>query len=215
MKIIISSFLLLLSIVANAQNESVDVLSKGTNFIGGSMSLDYNTSTNEADGQSSTSKNTGFGIGPVAGKYIRENLAIGLGLGYGFSKYKNEYYDNSENESKSQYVSVNFFLRKNFKIIPNLFFYIEASSSLSFGFNKAIDNLENESKNNSYSLGLGGSPGLQIFLSKKLSLESSLGYVGYRFTRTDYKDSDSNTNRHQLYLSGGLSSVNFSLRYFF
>jgi len=215
MKIILGSFLLLLTIVATAQNESVEVLSKGTKFIGGSFffSLDV-TSEQIPDIDDYKYKTSSISFGPVAGKYIKDNLAHGLTLTYNFQSSKDEYPDDTEYKSFGHFIGAGYFIRKNYKIVPNLFFFLQAQSRLTYGASKSIDVNEDETKFRNYSFSLGGLPGLQLFLSKKWSLETSLGLVGYSFRSSKTVDSDSKTNSHNVDFGGGLGSINFSVRYF-
>ncbi len=214
MKTLLSISLLLLTIIVSAQKtEGVEALTKGTKFVGGTLFFNYDESIDKNDDYKNI--NTGISLGPLAGKYIKDNVALGLWVSYGFSSNKNEYPDDTEYKNSNHFIGVGSFIRKNYKIVPNLFFFLQGQASLSYGASKTIDTSDSETKFNNYSFSLGAAPGLQLFLNKKISLETTLGYIGYRFAHqknTDSDDKGSNTN--SIDLGGGLGSVNFSIRYF-
>src|SRR5688572_16951810 len=100
MKNIIVCFLILTALQAHAQQEGIEVIPQGTKFIGGNMSINFNESTtNFPDVDDNKSKITSFGIGPVFGKYIRNNVSLGLGVSYNFGINKNEYPNGSNTKS--------------------------------------------------------------------------------------------------------------------
>lgn len=215
MKNIFTCILILVALQAHAQQDGLEVIPKGTKFIGGNLSINLNNDvTKIPDTDDSKTKMTSFGIGPMAGKYIRDNVAAGLVLSYNFQLGKNEYSDGTENKSTYNAGAVSGFIRKNYKIVPNMFFFLEAEASLSYGTAKNISVSDTETKLNRYSAGLGGAPGLQFFVGKKFSFETTLGSIGYQFSHTKYDDSDVYTNSHDLGLNGGLGSISFSVSYY-
>ncbi len=213
MKYFIVFFLIVSSIYATAQNESVEVLIKGTKFIGGTLFFNYNDDIYKSSGDDSKIKNISASLGIVSGKYIANNLAIGLIPSYSFSEDKS-ISGSGEAKMLRHSITTTFFLRKSYKIVPNLFFYFQGQPSASLNLYKQIDAINNETQNNGYSVGVAGTSGLQVFLSKKISIESSLFYAGYQFRHTKESDSENQRNTHSVDFGGGLGSINFSVRYF-
>lgn len=212
--ILLNLFLSLLAIAATAQNESIDVIPKGTKFIGGNLFFYYDENKYKSNTGDILYKYMGVSAGPVAGKYIMDNLAFGLVTSYSYNNTIVEYYDDTETKNPIHSLGVTSFLRKNYKIVPSLYFFLQAQAGLTYGTSKTTNTSDSETKYNNYSFSLGGQPGLQLFLNKKLSLETSLGYVGYRFARSKTVDTDNRINTHSLDFGGGLGSINFSIRYF-
>src|SRR6478609_5173214 len=101
MKNIIACFLILSALHSQAQQDGLEVIPKGTKFIGGALSANFNgSSTIYPDvNEEYKIKTTSFGLGPEIGKYIRDNVSIGLGVGYNFTINKYKYPDDSETES--------------------------------------------------------------------------------------------------------------------
>ena len=215
MKKLLTPLLVLLVYAACAQDDKVESIASGTRFIGGSISYTYDQTNEEIPNfGKSTSKSMSFGIGPVAGKYFRDNVAFGLLASYNFGKTENVYFNDDHAESSFQNVSVGAFIRKNYKIVPNFFFFIQGQASVSYGKSKSVSTSDIETEARSLGAGIYGSPGLQLFLGKKFSLETTLGTVGYSFRNTKYEESDYTTDSHSIDFLGGLSSVNFSVRYY-
>lgn len=216
MKNIITCFLILAALHGYAQQDELEVIPKGTKFIGGNLSLNLlggATTFPDTDDKNKT-KAASFSLGPVIGKYTRDNVSLGLSASYSYSINKSEYLDGTENESSFNSGGVFLFIRKNYKIVPNIFFFLQADVGGLFGVVKNIDYSDNEFESQSYSTSLGGSPGFQLFLGKKFSLETTLGSVGYQFTHSSSDNSDAYTNSHRILLTGGFGAINFSVRYF-
>jgi hypothetical protein len=203
----------ILPLITLAQNQDdFSVIKKGTTFIGGGFNFNFD---HTAQSNNSTKyKTSGFGISPVAGKYFRDNLSIGLGLNYGYSQVKYDYDGGAESKSKSHSAGFFTFIRKNKKIVPNFFFFLQAQTNFNYGVFENTSSGSEGNEGNSISLGLGASVGLQLFVTPKISLETNFGSAGYRYSRIIYDQTDIYTESNRLYVSGSFEGFNFSLRYF-
>ncbi|MBX2967805.1 MAG: outer membrane beta-barrel protein [Cyclobacteriaceae bacterium] len=204
MKTLVPLLLLTISIhVLVAQNaEPVESISKGTKFIGGSFSF-YSTKTDE------TFQYTDFLIGPGMGFYIEDNLAVGGFLTYNFNK--------SEQPNTGDFTSfsgfgLNMFLLKNYKIANNLFFTLQPQLSFNFGEQEYSNPFQNDYS--SFSFGLGVSPGVMFFVSRKFALQTSLGSLSYSHTRRKPENGGETSTTNSFGLNGALSVSSFSIRYF-
>jgi hypothetical protein len=198
-------FALSLTLLFAQTSEPVEVISKGTKFIGGSFALGTSSRQDNSNDWSSSS----FSLGPTYGKYFKDNLALGVSFSYSFERSKNAVPGSLSN---SHGLGLTIFLLKNYRISNNLFFELEPRVSMGFYW----QNIESVSATNTYKntgIGLGVSPGLLLFLNDRIGLRTSLGNLGYSFNRTILDGSDYTSTYHGFGFSGGLSNINFSLRY--
>lgn len=182
-------------------SEPVESISKGTKFIGGSFS--FSTSTTDE-----FLKSTTFSIGPEAGFYIKDDLAVGGFLGYNYARNEQIGIDNF---SSASVIGLTAFLLKNYKITNNLFFTLEPQ--LSLGFGKQRFSNPDFSDYSLFNFGLGVSPGVMFFVSRKFALQTTIGSLSFNHTRRSQNfDEVSKTNSFGL--NGALSISSFSIRYF-
>lgn len=189
-----------ISLAFSQTSEPVESITKGTKFIGGSFGF---SSTQRDD----TYQYTGISIGPGMGYYIMDDLAFGGFIGYNYSKND---FPNSNSFSTYSGISFSAFLLKNYRISNNFFFTLQPG--LSVGSSK--QKFSNETNNYSnLSLGLGISPGIMLFLNKKLAFQTSLGNLGYSYERRKPENGET-SNTHNFGLNGTLSTSYFSIYYF-
>ncbi|MBX2960983.1 MAG: outer membrane beta-barrel protein [Cyclobacteriaceae bacterium] len=181
--------------------EPVESITKGTKFIGGSFGF----STTKSD---DTYKSTGFSIGPGMGYYIMDDLALGGFIGYNYSKSD---YPNSNSFSTFSGIGLNAFLLKNYRVANNFFFTLRPG--LSFGTSKQKYSSESFNYSN-FSLGMGISPGIMLFLNKKFALQTSIGNLGYSYERRKPDNGSESINTHNFGVNGTLSTSSFSIYYF-
>lgn len=191
-KLMFSAMTLLAFGFANAQEteETVVGFSKGDLFISGSAN--YNSTTGGG-----TEKMDGFKISPRVGYFVNENIAAGLGLGYGQAK---------QNGLKNRSFSAEVFGR--YYVTPKAKFSIFGELAVAYTANRAERPFTSDVKTDIISAII--SPGLSYFVSKDFALELSLGALGYTNTNTQMQ------SRNQLYELGiDLQKVKLGVLYKF
>lgn len=133
---------------------------------------------------------TGFGINPVSGVFIADNLVIGTGVGYIHSSYPQANVSETEvsyTQRKAHAISVNPFGRYYVGITPQIKFFGQLEASANWQTIKGSDakgSMDNkDAKSNFYSASL--SPGFAIFPSKKIGVE--LSFNGLEFSKQRWK----------------------------
>lgn len=191
--------ILLFLISANSQ----EYFSKGSNIITGDINIGFSDSENINDDINYSYENKAFGFSTDYGKFIKNNLVIGIGLGY-----SNFYREHNREDADSIYFhsvddgnqfSTNFFARKYFPINEKFGSYFH--SSLSYYYSKSKYTLdERESDNTSETIGISAGLGLYYFVLNKLSLSLNLGYIRISSGKT------STQNRNSTNISDSNSS---------
>ncbi len=170
---------------------SQEFISKGHSFIGGGIDLNFSeNSSDSGTGNETKQNNSLFSFSPYYGKFIKDKLAIGVGLFTSYSNLQSEYLDNSiptsNSKRKRTSIGASFFLRKYYPIGEKLGAFIRPSITYRHGIidevNNTIDQFGTESlfrssEGNDNSLSLGASLGLYYFIAKRFSLEANLGNV--------------------------------------
>lgn len=204
MKTLVPLFLLVISIhVLVAQtSEPVESINKGTKFIGGSFSF----SSMKID---ETYKYSGVSIGPGMGYYIQDDLAFGGFLSYNFSKNEQP---NINSSSTFSGIGINVFILKNYRITNNFFFTLQPQLSVGSGKQEYSNIIANDYSR--FDFGLGISPGMMFFVSRKFALQTSLGNLSYGYERRKPESGGNTSNTHSFGLNGALSASSFAIRYF-
>ncbi|WP_316833406.1 outer membrane beta-barrel protein [Pedobacter nutrimenti] len=174
---------------ANAQTE------KGKILLGGSINYLNNKSVaqnqiQETQGvQNSSTKNNSFSVSPNAGLFIKDNLAIGLGIGYTRVKTSttgNYYISNNQSINFNQETNLNEFfispyVRYYIALVDKFKFFGQLLVPINSGKVKTTSNA-NENfilEYNTSSLGLSVQPGFAFFPSKRISIELSSNGLDY------------------------------------
>lgn len=161
---------------ANAQTE------KGTYIIGGTAS--YESSKSDADNAKATQN---LSIVPNLGYFVSDNIAIGTGIGYEYSKVG---YASASGQNEAVVVSP--FGRYYVGLSDKFKFFGQASVPMAFGTVKATDadGEAGDKTGTSTSIGVAVSPGFAYFPTKKIGIE--LGFTGASFNSYKVKDADDN-----------------------
>jgi hypothetical protein len=169
-------------------------INKTDQFIGGSISL----------GNNFKDKQWSYSINPNYGYFIRENLAVGVGLNLYGAKFSNSYsfYD----------YGGDVFIKKYYKIDNNNSFFFSLNYAIGYSHlekrNSTYDNINNKVYyiySNQNELKTSIIPSFTFFPTKKLALSLNIGSLMYQYT-IDTKTSEINLN---------LNSIGFGLNYFF
>jgi len=176
MKKLILSITAVFAIVlsANAQTE------KGNFIIGGTAS--YQSSKSDADNAKAAEN---LSIVPNFGYFVSDNLAIGTGLGYEYSKL-----DHASLSGQNEAFVVSPFGRYYVGLSDRFKFFGQASVPMAFGTVKATDanGDAGDKTGTSTSVGVAVSPGFAYFPTKKIGIELAL--TGASFNSYKVKDAD-------------------------
>ncbi len=136
-------------------------------------------------------------LGLKKGKFIRNNIAQGLGIDYRYYNYKFSGFNNSSSNGyfsnfNRKTFSVDYFLDRYIPVMNNLYLVVEANSNLSYTLtNRQITNtatsLIDLPTQKIYQLSIGINTGLRYFIGKSffINAETSLADVSYSYSRTD------------------------------
>lgn len=184
MKKKLTLLLLLVSIITYSQEKEKRFnLEKGTWVLEGDIKM--NSTKNAHDSNTTESKTFAFGIAPKVGYTINNNLVLGLGLGYNFSR--NKFHSNFQNKvSVDNIYSISPYIKKFFPLTSRLAFNIEGFTRFYFSDMEVEDSLNpttNRYKNIGIAAGL--RPGINYGLSENVLLELNFGSLGYNQQTTE------------------------------
>lgn len=180
--------LLLLSfttIVFAQENEDLFNIEKGTWVVEGGFSI-FSENREITNDINSTNDIVRFSIMPRLGYTLSDNLVLGLGIGYSYSKLE---HSNERNElislSKTNSISFTPYLKKFFPLSDNLALNLQAETSYERG--------KRETTNNSFSndtdyFFIGLRPGVNYSMSDNFLLQASFGSLGYSNYRMETND---------------------------
>lgn len=157
-------------------------------FAGGSINLSTTHSTDEI-GTTTTvdAKSFSTGISPAVGMFLSDKLAIGLELNTGFSKRETGV--DTKTITKTTYFGVSPFVKYYMVKWNKLSLYGQGTMRTGFSTTNIESGLtETESKTTS--IGFSVFPGLSYDLSDKLSLQTSLNFLGLSCIYNVEKDDD-------------------------
>ncbi|WP_374360198.1 porin family protein [Cloacibacterium sp.] len=188
---------------------------KGRAFISGSIG--YSSDDNQNNSEYENSIKT-FNIMPASGYFITDDVAIGLGMGYKYSKTNSTtitYYLGSQPiimnyEYNLNSFFINPFVRKYWHLGDKLFLFGQFDVNYSTGTSKTSFTGNEPIKVNVNSLAFNVRPGIDYFINKNWSLEATIGNFGYSNERSDGKKTNEKLN-----LGVSLSNVNIGVKYFF
>lgn len=164
-----------LTIAANAQTE------QGKIMVGGQVGF-QTSKVKDTD-----FKNNSFSINPTVGYFVSDNLAIGTGIGYNWSK--NE--EDKTNSTKFDAFQVSPFVRKYSANGPVRFF-AQLSVPMAWGTTTTeVNNVESKNKFESYGVEL--APGLAYFPTSKIGIELKVRGLYYNYNNNKTADRSTNT----------------------
>ncbi|GAA0718847.1 hypothetical protein GCM10009430_17480 [Aquimarina litoralis] len=223
MKTFILSILVALLGYSNtiAQDETTYGFNKGDFTIAGSINYSKRNSSSEfnsdIDSFSNEQKSSNLAIVPEIGYFISDHFMLGANLGY-LNQYS-ESPTSFRNEESGYIVGISskYFFTPQKRI--TLFSEISTSYTKLSGDNKSYNNqvLVATGERKTESLAIGLSPGINIFLNKRLSLTSKVGRIGYEKTKGNTVSLDNNSissfENDRFVTSIGLDSVFFGVLY--
>jgi hypothetical protein len=167
---------------------------KGDSYISGGVGF-----SQAKTGSASTSN---YAISPNYGYFVTNNIAVGVGLGFGGSTAKNAAGVKTVDASA---LSAGVFAR----------YYTTPAKAFSFFGNLGVNYTSGTDKIpatdvKTTGFGIAIAPGISYFVSNRLAIESTIGSLGYSTSKTDVTGAVSTNN---LGLNLNLSSISFGLVY--
>lgn len=198
-----------IAFTANAQTE------KGKNLIGGS----FNFFTANAEQSNNTFKQNEFSAGPNFGHFFNKNLAIGLNVGYSYSKVTTSYDQlTAANGSyiittitqtqKQNNTNIGPFIRYYVDITDKFKFFGQFNASVGFGKSEQSNTIPSESKITTYNANV--IPSMAFFPTKKIAIELGFNLVSYNNSTSKYDVANFEDSKSEGF-KFGFNSINPSL----
>lgn len=188
---------------------------KGRTFISGSVGYSSEDNQNNEGYDYSVKLLT---VMPSVGYFVTEDVAIGLGFGYQSAKSNSTnivYYVGSEPifahyESRVNSFIINPMVRKYWNLGGKLYLFGQLDVNYSTGKSETTFTGNPTTKVSVNSLGFNLKPGLDYFISNNLSLEATIGNLGYSRDRRDGERANEKFN-----LGLNLGNINIGVKYIF
>lgn len=163
---------------------------------------------------------TGFNIGVSGGYFIADNLAVGLGIGFGTTSINDDLGDGDYDKLSTNLTVVAPFVRYYIPYTDKFAFF--GQLDLGFGFGGIKDEFKLGGTTTTSESGLsvtniGISPGFTYFIHDNIGLDMRFGFLGYNSSSTTIEGGGT-TNKltnSTLGLDLGLNSLMFGLSVFF
>lgn len=167
-------------------------IKKGSVLLGGS--IHYSNSTGEEIPDIGKDKVRSISIGPAIGYALKDNLVLGLRIGYSNGKSNLD----TRNFKASGYYG-NAFLRRYWNITSKFYAFANAEAGYGRSTGKLTqkDNLIYVSRNKSWNVNASISPGIAYSVNKKIMLESTfLPLLNVQYGKSTNKQTDLNYVSH-------------------
>lgn len=203
------NFLLILSAVllsfnSYSQDEKSFSIPEGNWALSGSAS--FNTRKSDFIGNESN-KFFMVNLSPSLGYALDDNLLGGIGLGYGYSESEDL---QGELETVNG-ISIAPYIKKFIDIKYGLAFSLTAEAKY---YRSWVNDETFNVEYNNTECSLGVRPGISYLISDKLSIDSSIGNLGYSYRENEQNSTLLGTSKH-FYFDLRLSSVYWGLTYYF
>jgi len=187
-------------------------IQKGQWNLEGSFSINSSQrDTDSSDFENSSSENFNFSISPELGYAVADNLLVGLGVSYSYSKSEfNQVTDDRTSESNS--IGFSPYIEKFFPLNADFALSIKGEARYSFG-NSTSESNSNTSESDSNSFFIGFRPGINYFVSDQIFLQANFGALGYESFKNE---DDLNVNENNSFgLNLSTSSLFFGINILF
>lgn len=218
-KLLTTALLFAIALSASAQTE------KGKNLIGGAIS--YNRTSGKSDNTitNNNSNNNGktysITVAPMYGHFVHKNLAIGLQLGYSYTKQNDQTLNYSLTPSGVTFITVNTtgtakvyyggpFIRHYIDLADKFKIYNQFAGNIGRG-NQTISSQSSTLKSKYTSYGAAINSGLTFFPVKKLAVELGFDVISYNSAKTTTEQNNTASVERSNTFNFGLSSFNPSL----
>lgn len=207
-KLLLITLLIANTIYAQEKKEKANIL-KNTWLIGGKISLNATNAETTNNNTINTYETYGIVLNPEIGFTIKNNLVIGLGLGYEY--YKNENTDAFNFSTSRNVFSITPYIKKFVPINTNLLFSLKGEVKFSMDENKNSDSTNFYSSN---SIFIGFRPGITYFLSKRISLDANIGSIGYSHFNRELNTYNESNKSNSFNLNLNSSDFLFGFTYY-
>jgi hypothetical protein len=160
-----------------------NALARGTRLLGGSFAFGGNTNRSTSGFQT----NSGFNVNlqPQMGWFVRDNVAVGLGLGIGFSqnRFTNSFFNTPEYTQRTLSLGLRPFVRNYAMLGPRVGVFLETGLNVGFlrqaNESLAATGARQEWSGRTFFLQAGLRPGATYFLGRRFAVEATTGFVGF------------------------------------
>ncbi len=171
-------------------------------FVGGNIGLNASGSKH-VDGTVTTDgpKDFGFNVTPRAGKFLSENVALGLDLNFAYDR--SESFGNVETVSKNTTFGFSPFVRYYAIRVDKFSIFGQANIGVSFsGSSNTINGVTtNGPKTTHFNVTVG--PDLAYDISEKISLETSLNFLNISYINNNTKSGTSTSKSSSFNFGAG------------
>lgn len=169
-KVLFTAGLVLLGLGASAQ------WTKGSKMMTGNLNYQSNSTSADMSGtKTDLYKNSGFGINLSGGYFLKDNIAVGVTLGYGSANSEDIANDIQGKSSAMNYGVFGRYYKSynnNFSMFAQLNFAMSSSSNT-----QTSGGVDLESTGSGMDAGLG--LGMNYFVTNNIFLEANYGFLGY------------------------------------
>lgn len=161
--------------------------------IGGNASFYFNQRQNEDPDNSFVGENNyrqqGVSVFPQVGYFIKENVSVGGRIGYSRSIFDQQIINASrvtvlDSESTSSIFRIGPFVRYHIPVTEQFYFFAQANVEAGFGNTKRTND-ENTIEEDVFTFEAGIRPGILFFLTEKVGIEGSFGFLGYHMNNAN------------------------------
>lgn len=206
-RLIIIAFLLISSVIVGQENNEKFKIEKHSWNVEGDLYL-FSQEFKNYDDNNSDRDYFGIGFTPKIGYAIKNNLILGIGIGYEYSNsnYRNELTSDGSNSSNT--FSVFPYIKKYVPVGEKIAFHFQGEAKFSNAVYNSKNEITYENKRNFLFIGI--RPGLSFELSKNILLQANIGVLGYSYSKSKVDDkNDEKFNGFQFKLSS--SDLSFGL----
>lgn len=184
----------------------------GTLFLGGSFHLNKQNYDDTPTVKQRTG--TDFSLSLQAGRFIRQNLVLGLSLKYESGRNKSNRIESGSSfyhKNSTRTIAAGPFVRKYIPLAEKFYFYGQGTAGMEFNRwkNEYVSNsFTTTGKDRSAFISL--MPGLNYFITPKIALEISSSGISYTY----YRPKNVKGHSDQLDVNLNLASLNYGLSFF-
>jgi outer membrane protein len=192
--------------------------SQGSLSIGGTFSVDLGSTKNKVNSNTTDGpKTTYFSLIPSVEYFILDKLSAGVGIGYSLDRSKTEGNNTTTISSTGTFIFnpfARYYLPLGGSDKVSLFGQGDIYLGLGNEKNKAtVGNITNTDKYKHNTISFGISPGVAVYLSQKISIEATFGFIGFQHKSDETGANDSEITNDVIF-SISPSYIGFGLRYF-